>query len=214
VGALGGQLCACVTPGLAGLDVQYHWNERQLAILHYWKSSTESRTGMKAIMMASILLLSICSRDTGPDFDLFFKIENQEIIKKSDLEKQIRYELNQYEEDFIGTGAVLYSGDLKTGIVQGKKDDTIFDILIAFRVNDCIAIKENPNSSFYRNGGTICREYILGDMYTTYKDNDTTCISAYLETFEPFKIDTLKNMLHKSQVKIIQQTSFEYCIKR
>lgn len=169
---------------------------------------------MKVIMIASIFLLSICSLNTRTEFDLFFKIENQEIIKKSDLEKQISYKLSQYEENFIGTGSVLYSGDLKTGIVQGKKNDTIFDILITFRENDCIAIKENPNSSFYRKGGAIYREYVLGDIYTTYKDNDTTCIRAYIETFEPFKIDTLKNMFHKSQVKIIQQTNFDYCIKK
>ncbi|HXH18859.1 MAG TPA: hypothetical protein VNJ07_07215 [Chitinophagales bacterium] len=169
---------------------------------------------MKVIMIASIFLLSICSLKTGNDFDLFFKIENQEIIKKSDLEKQISNKLSQYEENFIGTGSVLYSGDLKTGIVQGKKNDTIFDLLIVFRANKCVVVKENPNSNFYQKGETIYREYVLGDIYTTYKENDTTCIRAYIETFEPFKIDTLKNMFHKSQVNITQQKYFDYCTKK
>jgi len=169
---------------------------------------------MKSLIFVFVFTLSLCSLNLGNDFDLFSKIENQEVIKKSDFEKRISFKLSKYEENFIGTGAVLYSGDLKTGIVQGKKNDTIFDILVVFRENECIAVKENPNSTFYRKGETIYREYVLGDIYATYKDNDTTCIRAYLETFEPFKIDTLKNMFHKSQVNIIQQENFDYCIEK
>lgn len=169
---------------------------------------------MKILTFIFLLTLSLCSLNSGNDFDLFSKIENQEIITKSDFEKRTNISLSKYEENLIGTGAVSYSGDLKTGIVQGKKNDTIFDILVVFRANECIAIKENPNSTFYRKGETIYREYVLGEIYTTYEENDTTCIRAYLETFEPFKIDTLTNMFHKSQVDIIQQETFDYCVQK
>ena len=173
---------------------------------------------MKSVILICLFLPSMCLMKINTDVqnDLFDKIVyGEELILKEELSSIINpnyISLSKYEDSFWGNGG-LYSYNLFLGIIQGKKNDTIFDILVVFRENECIAVKENPNSTFYRKGETIYREYVLGDIYTTYKDNDTTCIRAYIEIYEPFKIDTLKNKFHKSQVNITQQKNFDYCIK-
>jgi hypothetical protein len=174
---------------------------------------------MRSASIVCLILFSLCSMmiSTDEQNDLFNKIVyGEELITKEELNyiiNQNYISLSKYEDSFWGNGG-LYSDRLFVGIIQGKKNDTIFDILVVFREKECIAVKENPNSTFYKKGETINREYVLGDIYTTYKGNDTTCIRAHIETFQPFKIDTLKNMFHKSQVNITQQKKFDYCIKK
>lgn len=167
---------------------------------------------MKAVTISIFLSLAHCSLNSDKAFDLFSKIENQELILKSELENQLFCKLPNYEDGFIGTGAVLYSGDVKTGIVQGKRNDTIMDVLIVCKGNRCIGVRENPNSTFYRKDGGVYREYVLGEIYLTYKEGDITCIRTITETFIPFRIDTLSNMFHKSQVIVLHKESEDFCM--
>lgn len=165
---------------------------------------------MKLILF-NILLL--CSLRCSVDFKaLFEKIANHEIITKTELEKQLSHKFNNYENKFIGTGNMLSLGDILAGVVQGKKNDTIYDILVVFKDNKCLSIKENPNASFYRKGEIIQREYMLGRIYTTYKDNDTTCIKAYIETIQPFKVDTLAYRFRFDMGEITRRDSLCFCI--
>ena len=166
---------------------------------------------MKNINMFCCLFLIACSSYIRKDFDLFVKIENQEIILKTDLEGFLNRQFVGYENEFIGSGDVVSSGNVKAGVVQGKKENNIFDILIVFRGNECVSVVENPNSSFYKKKGSIYKEYVLGAIYTSYKETDTSCIVAYIQKYEPFKVDTLGYMLHKSQLVVSQEDILEFC---
>lgn len=166
---------------------------------------------MKGCLITFALTLSLCSLNSGNEYGLFSKIENQELITKSELESFLNFKFTEYEENFIGTGSALSSGEIKTGIVQGKKNDTIFDVLIVFKGNKRIAIREHPNSSFYRKGETICREYALGGIYADFKTGDTTCIVSFIETLRPFKVDTLKFKFYTELTSVIHRDTLEFC---
>ena len=144
---------------------------------------------------------------------LFNKIENQNIITKSELQEYIEFDFTGYEEKLIGIGMVIDDSLLKlqAGILQGIKNDTIFDVFIAFNENEYLVI-ENPNCSFYRKDETIYRTYVLGNIYTTYNKVDTTCIDIHVESYYPFRVDTLDNMFHQSQAVVHHQTIKQFCI--
>lgn len=124
--------------------------------------------------------------------ELFMQIENQGIIKKPVLEKLVPHKFEGYEDKFIGTGDVVYSGNIEAGIIQGIKLDTIYDILIVCKGDSLITCRENPNSSFHRKDGTIIEEYRLGRIYTMYTNLETHCIMTHIEKIKPFRTDTLK----------------------
>lgn len=161
-------------------------------------------------ILCNILFICILFCSVDPK-ELFEKIANHEMITKTELEKQLSHKFSNYEEKFIGTGNMLSSGDILAGVIQGKKNDTIYDILIVFKDNKCLTVKENPNASFFRKGEMIQREYILGRIYITYKDMDTTCIKAYIETIQPFKVDTLTYKFRFDMGEILSRDSLDFC---
>lgn len=166
---------------------------------------------MKFILLNILFLCSL--RSSVDPKELFEKIANHEIITKTELEKQLFHKFSNYEDKFIGTGNMLSSGDILAGVIQGKRNDTIFDILIVFKDSKCLSLKENPNASFYRKEEIIQREYMLGRIYTTYKEKDTTCIKAYIETIQPFKIDTLAYKFKFDMGEITSRDSLCFCIE-
>jgi hypothetical protein len=167
---------------------------------------------MKSFVFAFIIFtLSLCSLNTGGDFDLFSKIGNQERIKKSELEKHLNQKFPNYEDDFFGTGNLSHLGKIKAGVIEGRKNDTAFHILIVFNGSEYALVKEHPNLTFHRKGETIHQEYKLGEIYTTYKEKDTTCIRAYIETITPFKVDTLTMMFHPDMATVLQRDTLEFC---
>jgi hypothetical protein len=155
-----------------------------------------------------------CSLNLPNKNNLFYIVENQGIISKSKLKEYVDFDFTGYEEKFVGIGKIIDDSLRKqqAGIIQGIKNDTIFDILIAFNENKHIVI-ENPNSAFYRKDETIYRTYILGNIYTTYSKTDTTCINIHIESFYPFRVDTLSSMFNILQAKVRHQIIREFCNK-
>ena len=162
-----------------------------------------------------ILMFFKCSWCSIENKLLFEKIANHKIIYKKTLEKQLPYEFKNYENKFIGTGNVVSAGHLLTGVFRGKRNDTIYDILIVYENNKYSIVKENPYASFYYGKeNTINKEYMLGRIYTTYKKSDTSCIKAYIETIQPFKVDTLNCKFRYGISRVLSKDSLEFCSAR
>ena len=85
------------------------------------------------------------------------------------------------------------SKNLQSAIIQGIKKDTIYDILIVYKNQQFVIIRENPESCIYRRGGAKVKGYMLGQTYIDAREN-TACFKAFFEKFIPFKTDTLKIM--------------------
>jgi hypothetical protein len=167
---------------------------------------------MKLTLIIGLLSLLQCStKSKTTENELLKKIENHKLITKFEMEELLHYNFEQYDENFIGTGNILSTGKIVAGIVQGIKNDTIFDIVIVYNNNKLIFVRENANASIYRKGKTIHREFILGQIYTTFIDSDTTCIKIYFETIQPFKVDTLNYKFRYDMGTLLNKDSLEFC---
>lgn len=143
---------------------------------------------------------------------LLKKIAEQEAISKAELEKLVPNKFKGYEDGFIGTGSTITAGNLTAGIMQGKKDNVIYDILLVFKP-DNIIVKEAPNASYHLKDNTVIEEYKLGRLYTAPDKKDTACIKAYIETIEPYQVDTLNMKFSYNMAKVLQVDSFRWCGK-
>jgi hypothetical protein len=166
---------------------------------------------MKINLIIGLLAISFYScLNSGGRKDLFKKIDNKEIITKVELEKLLLHKFNGFEEKFWGTGGYSTSGNLIEGIFQGIKMDTLYDVLVVFKGDKCLFVKEHPRASIYRIGEAIHNEYMLGRIYTTLVFSDTTCIKAYFETIQPFKVDTLSYKFRYDMCKVLSKDSLEF----
>ncbi|MCL2130850.1 MAG: hypothetical protein FWH36_00115 [Lentimicrobiaceae bacterium] len=141
--------------------------------------------------------------------DLFSKIENEELISKQELSEYIYFDLSKYENYFQGV-AYANTNTVQIGHIQGRKSDTVFDILIIFKNDVCLNVKEYPNSTFHKVDNTIHREYILGETFTDIEKHMNPCITVHYLKFEPI-LDTLENKFDASQAIIILHDSIVYC---
>lgn len=132
--------------------------------------------------------------------NLIDKIMMNELIKKDDLPALFTNELLEYENRFINDG-FKFTGDLFASVLEGVKNDTIYNVLLVFRMEDPILFKELPKSSFEMIDGTIIEKYMLGRIYIgiKYDSNfnlvEDSCLNIYSKVISPFRIDTLDEKL-------------------
>ena len=177
------------------------------------------RNIMKNFLLTFIFTIVFFSFNIEKEPDLFSKIANQELIKKSDFEKLLNRKFSNYQENMYGSGMIGSVGDINVGVVRGRRNDTVFDILVAFENSDYFLVKEHPNSTFYPcQNGAFCTEYELGGIYVAYQLIDTTsyllnmfCISCNIITKKPVKVDTMTNMYRGQFDEIIRKDAIEFC---
>lgn len=134
-----------------------------------------------------------------------------EMITKSlleDMKKRSDY-FDYWENDYIGPSKVLMSGDLLVGVVKNERNDTVYDVMIVFKGEKCMMIKENP--IVIRKKGKSEVEYVLGFTNMDFDRKDTTCIKVCMEGMVPFKVDTLGYKFRFDMENITKRDSFCFC---
>ena len=142
---------------------------------------------------------------------LMIKVSDQQIILKRDIELLTKRKLNGYENRFVGQGTSLQTGSLKTGLMQGIRNDTIFDVLVVFKNGYCIGVIEHAHSTFFRVDSTIHEVLLIGEMNTIESEDEPKCIKAFLLTYRPIGLDTLSSPLFVEYAEILDRTVRVYC---
>ncbi len=164
---------------------------------------------MKSILF-SFASLYLWLATPQKDNELFKKIESEETISKKDLKKLLPFNLENYEERFFPIGVMFSSKNLQSAIIQGVKNDTTYDILIVYKDQKFVTIRENPESCIYRRGGAKVKGYMLGQTYIDARE-DTGCFKAFFEKFIPFRVDTLKMMFSPKLSTLQTIDSLKFC---
>lgn len=134
-----------------------------------------------------------------------------EIIHKSEIQQYLSSDfLFNYNEKFMGTGNAMSVNNLFAGVVLGIKNDTLYNILLVFENDQAIAYAEKSMASFYKTNNAIHEEFIVGRIYFSYSQN-YKCLTAFLESNIPYKVDTLKDKWMYSMFSVKSRDSLEFC---
>lgn len=163
------------------------------------------------MILLALSLITLASNLFGLRADperLFSKIELQANIHRSELIPYIP-EVKTFEDNFIGMGNNCRLGNYFAGVVKGIKKDTIYQFLLVFRDNRIVDCRRVANASFYYHKGTLIEEYVFGQVYVQAGDS---CIMAFQETVDPFKIDTLESMFSFEMTNLKLVDTMKYCL--
>ena len=169
---------------------------------------------MKKFKLFTMVILISCTLISNDARQLLSKIRNHEIINKKELEKSLSRSLGSYNNKFIGTGNILKTGNISAAIVQGKKNDKIYDILLVFEGDNFIRYEEQVHCTYYLKDSSVIREKMLGRIYLDYPQYDTTCIRASFEKIYPIKIDTLRYKFRFDMARIKSKDSLIFCLDK
>ena len=166
------------------------------------------------IIILAVSTLTFCSakftQKKVESEKLLEKIELMELIYKNELNQLLGTNLfKKYNDKFIGVAGVKVSNNLCAGVIEGIRNDTIFNISFISRDNNLLMLKEFPKSTFYYKDEAIIEEYIIGRTYTTMIND--SCIAVNFEKIHPIKIDTMKNKFSYRQCKIENHDFFQAC---
>lgn len=115
-----------------------------------------------------------------------------------------------YETQFFLTGKYGTIDSIYACVLQGIRNDTIYNVLVVLEDCNVIDSFSIPVASFYKRNESIIKEYILGRIYIEH-NKDNSCINVISEIFEPFKVDTLEYKFRYSMGKLLNKKQNEYC---
>jgi len=168
-------------------------------------------------MRASIgfCLLGMIVHDGGAE--LYMMITEGYKIPKHYVQGVTGHDFSRYDDMLIPTDFATHKGDFINGlwlaILVGWRGDTSYNILLAFKDNRCIDIREQPKK-IIKEDSCGWQTYLLGEMTMFSDEADSTCERVYLRYYDTVRTDTFRQFYVPSQSFSYREDTLVYCSDR
>ena len=136
-------------------------------------------------------------------------IENEK-IKTVEFQKLSSFDTEGYAEYLIPTGDIAVVSNIYGLVVEGIKNETIFQILLIIKNCKITFVQEIPKATFYWKNGSLKEEFQLGRTYTGYTINGA-CVEGIFEVLEPYRTDTMTNKFSYLKSKVVLTKTADFC---